>query len=269
MFSIIIPTLNEEKFLPLLLDSLVAQSQKNFEVIVVDGKSKDKTIEGAYRYHRLLPSLTVIEGDKRRVSAQRNKGVDSAIGQWLIFLDADTIVFPYFIERIHTYISTHNPSIFTSWFSPDLDTQTDALNTLFVNIYIEGSILVHRPISPGAMTVIRQDIFHKIGGFNESITFGEDFDLTRKAVRHGYKFSILRETLHIYSLRRVRREGKLKFLQTYVKATIFALINKNGLQSMHGYSMGGHLYSTKKKIKKSFLKIYESKLRSLIRDFFD
>ncbi len=267
MFSIIIPTLNEEKFLPLLLDSLIPQSNKNFEVIVVDGKSKDSTLEEAHRYSQRLPSLTVIEGDKRGVSVQRNKGASNAQGQWLIFLDADSIVFPYFIERIHVYITSHNPSLFTAWSAPDLDTETDALNSLFVNIYFEGSILVHRPISPGAMTVIKKDIFHKIGGFNEAITFGEDFDLTRKAVRQGFKFTILRETLYIYSLRRVRREGKLKFLQTYVKATIFALINKNGLQSMPGYTMGGQLYSTKKKVKKSFLKTYEAKLRSLIKDF--
>ena len=48
-YSVIIPTLNEEKFLPNLLESLIVQTDKHFEVIVVDGSSKDKTVAIAGR----------------------------------------------------------------------------------------------------------------------------------------------------------------------------------------------------------------------------
>ena len=72
-FSIIIPTLNEEKFLPKLLESLTTQTVKDFEVIVVDGQSKDKTVAVAKRFAGTL-QLTVVTSEKPSVSYQRNYG---------------------------------------------------------------------------------------------------------------------------------------------------------------------------------------------------
>lgn len=268
-FSVIIPTLNEEKFLPHLLDSLVLQTNKDFEVIVVDGLSKDKTVEVAHRFDATLPSLQILTGDKRGVSRQRNIGAKNARGEWLVFIDADSVLYPHTLDRIAAYIKTHKPTIFTSWFSPDQDTQSDGLSTLFANMYIEGSILVHRPVSPGTMTIIHKSIFDSIRGYDETVTFAEDYDLTTRVAKAGYPLAILRETLYIYSFRRMRREGKLKFLQTYIKGAFLAIINNNGIRNMPGYIMGGHLYNQQKTVKKSLLRTYEAKLRKLIREFFE
>jgi len=51
-FSIVIPTLNEEKYLPNLLNDLTKQKEKDFEIIVVDGKSEDRTIDIAIKYKK-------------------------------------------------------------------------------------------------------------------------------------------------------------------------------------------------------------------------
>ena len=56
-FSIIIPSLNEEKYLPLLLEDLSQQTFKSFEVIIIDGKSEDKTIELAKTFNKKLQYL--------------------------------------------------------------------------------------------------------------------------------------------------------------------------------------------------------------------
>lgn len=269
MFSIIIPTLNEERFLPLLLDSLVAQPQKNFEVIVVDGKSKDKTIEVAHQYDDLLPSLTVIDGDRRGVSAQRNKGAKNAKGQWYIFMDADIVVFPYFIERVNHFIQTHKPKFFSSWFSPDRETPIDALNALLGNMYFEGSTIIRRAFSPGPMTIVRQEIFQHVGGYDEESSYAEDYDLTQRIVATGVQLQFCRETLFILSFRRARKEGRLKFLLPLMKSTLLVLLGKKKFKNMPGYAMGGQLYTAKKKVKKSLLKTYETKLRSLIKEFLD
>jgi len=117
MISIIIPTLNEETFLPKLLDSLVTQTQKDFEVIVVDGSSKDKTVELAHSFSANLPNLQVIVSNKASLPLQRNLGAKNAIGDWLVFVDADSILMPYFIERILNFIHTKNSSVFTTWVS--------------------------------------------------------------------------------------------------------------------------------------------------------
>lgn len=59
-FSVIIPTLNEEKFLPNLLTSLSEQTEESFEVIVVDGKSKDKTVAVAESFKKKLPLRVIV-----------------------------------------------------------------------------------------------------------------------------------------------------------------------------------------------------------------
>jgi len=66
-FSIIIPTLNEERYLPKLLEDLLNQTEKNFEVIVVDGKSTDKTIDVCKHFMKNIPSKIIIS-NKRNVA---------------------------------------------------------------------------------------------------------------------------------------------------------------------------------------------------------
>ena len=88
-FSIVIPTLNEESSLPKLLSDLSLQTFKNFEVIIVDGNSEDKTIIKSKYYSKQFISLTIITSKTRNVSTQRNKGGKIAIGKYIVFMDAD------------------------------------------------------------------------------------------------------------------------------------------------------------------------------------
>ena len=73
-FSIVIPSLNEEKYLPKLLEDLAAQTYSDFEVIVVDGNSKDETVKRSLEFKKSLLSLEVISSKERNVSHQRNLG---------------------------------------------------------------------------------------------------------------------------------------------------------------------------------------------------
>lgn len=243
-FSIVIPALNEEKFLPHLLISLTQQTKRNFEVIVVDGYSKDKTVEVAQSFSSKLPMLQVIVSDKASLPLQRNIGAGAASGEWLVFIDADSTVQPYFIERLEWFIKEQKPSLFTSWFRPDSEVSGDALFTLIANLFVEGSIYFHRSIAPGPLTVVRRDIFDLVDGYDESLTFGEDYDLTRRITARGIALQILRETLCVLSLRRIRKEGKLRFIRVYAKASLLVLLTKRNLQSVPSYVMGGHFYDS-------------------------
>ena len=98
-FSIVIPTLNEEKYLPKLLQNLADQTFKDFEVIHVDGRSEDKTVQKAARFSKKLDIKTLIS-QKRHVSHQRNLGGKKAQGKWLVFMDADNFLKPYFLQGL-------------------------------------------------------------------------------------------------------------------------------------------------------------------------
>ena len=82
ILSIIIPTYNEEEYLPVLLDSIKEQNFKDYEIIVADANSEDKTREIAEEY-----GCTVIEGGMPAVG--RNNGAKIAKGEYLLFLDSD------------------------------------------------------------------------------------------------------------------------------------------------------------------------------------
>ena len=241
--SIIIPALNEEKFLPNLLESLAKQTVKDFEVVVVDGSSKDRTVEVAQSFSRQLPQVNVIVSNRAGLPLQRNIGARAASNEWLVFIDADSVLLPYFVERLEWFIAERNPRLFTSWFRPDSETSGDALFTLVANSFVEGSIYFRHPIAPGPLTVIRREVFDLVGGYDESYTFGEDYDFTRRVTAMGIKLEMLRETLYIYSLRRVRREGKWSFIRLYAKGSLLVLFTKKSLKSAPSYVMGGHLYN--------------------------
>src|SRR3989344_9634907 len=103
-FSVIIPTLNEELFLPNLLHDLKKQKVKNFEIIVVDAKSKDKTCKIVKSFKQSL-NLKLYLSNKKNVSFQKNLGAKKAIGKYLLFIDADSRVKNKFIKLLKQNIS--------------------------------------------------------------------------------------------------------------------------------------------------------------------
>lgn len=268
-FSIIIPTLNEEKFLPRLLDSLGTQTYKHFEVIVVDGSSTDKTIVKAKTFLRKVPHLTILT-EKRGVSHQRNAGAAVAKGDWLLFVDADGTLLPYAMARMAIFVATKKPKLATCWFMPDSDEVGDAVITLLANLTSEGSISVQRPFAPGPLTMVQKDVFRSVGGYDESISFAEDYDLSKRLYDHGVALSIVRETLCVYSLRRFRKEGRLKTLQVHGMAALMTLFTRNAPKSMGKYPMGGAPYGSRPKaMKPSALKKMQLQVQKLIKELLE
>lgn len=267
LFSIIIPTLNEEKYLPHLLASLVGQNQRYFEVIVVDGKSSDKTVVEAKKFTGKIKRLKILVSPKTNLPLQRNLGARRAVGEWLVFVDADSVLLDYFFERVQKYLAKYTPQLFTAWFRPDSEIASDAMLTLFTNILIEGSVLTHRFLSPGPLTFVTKKAFASIGGYDESRGFGEDYDLSQRLSEKGIKLQILRETLCILSLRRYRKQGTLKVLRIYIRGIFFVLLTKKQPKNIPGYIMGGHLYGQEKNSdRKSVLKTFETKIKKLITE---
>src|ERR1700733_10407118 len=98
--SIIIPCLNEQAYLPRLLESIAAQTYDGkLQVIVVDGHSDDKTVASAHKYAQRLDDLLVVEAE-RNVGHQRNVGAKHAKYEHLLFLDADVVLPPDLLARL-------------------------------------------------------------------------------------------------------------------------------------------------------------------------
>jgi glycosyltransferase involved in cell wall biosynthesis len=268
-FSIIIPALNEEAFLPNLLRSLSLQDDKNFEVIVVDGRSKDRTVEVAKTFQKKLPYLSVIVAEKASLPYQRNVGAKQAKGEWFGFIDADTIVAPYFIRRVTSYIDQYHPELLTTWFRPDTEVNGDALLTAFGNLTIEASLSLKRPFSPGPLTMVTKRAFDLVGGYDEEHHYHEDMDFSMRLFKAGIMISLVRETLYIWSLRRMRKQGTLRVISQYIQSALPILFFNTTLKQMPDYIMGGQLYSEKKKVRPTTLKSYEEKLKKIVKEIFE
>jgi hypothetical protein len=134
---------------------------------------------------------------------------------------------------------------------------------------IEGSILIERPWAPGPLTIVRRDIFEMVGGFDEHVSFGEDHDFSMAIHEKGIPFTILREVLYIYSLRRFRKEGSLKAFERYWKSTLSVVLTKRGPKTMPGFVSGGAMYSRTSKKKKIQLlpKEFDRGLKKFLQEF--
>jgi len=269
--SIIIPALNEEKFLPQLLQSLIEQSDKDFEVIVVDGKSKDKTVEKANLFRTRIKNLNVIVADHASLPYQRNIGAKNSSKNWFLFVDADSLLLPYAIERIKLHIES-KPEInfFTTWSKPDTEHVNDAILSNFYNLLFDGSKTLKLPVGSGPFTGVKRDIFQNIHGYDEDHPFLEDADLRNRLEKTGVYLTIIHETLFVWSMRRMRKQGVMKVMQAYMKSIVPFVFFKTIPKGMKGYDMGGHEFTGKqKRPNASVLKRLLADAKKLMKEVFE
>jgi len=215
--SIIIPTLNEEKYLPRLLESIKKQTYKNYEIIVSDAGSCDRTVPIAKKYR-----CKVVKGGLP--AKGRNNGAKIAKGKHLLFLDSDVLLFDNnFLQRMIQEVQKKKADIGTCKAKPiDADFMGIVIHTL-LNIYWVVNQW-SKPYVWGPCIFASKKIFNKIGGFDTRFRVGEDIDFGRRAAKAG-KFRVLNVYFGI-SVRRFRKEGYIKGGLTYIKVGIGNLFNK-------------------------------------------
>lgn len=226
-FSICIPTLNEEKYVGGILESLSVQSIKDFEVIVVDGNSKDKTEKIVRKYEGKL-NLRFLKSPKRGVSFQRNCAAKQTKNDWVIFFDADVQVDPSFLEKISDYLEKHpDTDILTSWEKPISDKPIDDLVFAALNLLMLELMKKKRPNTIGVFICVKKKSFWDVGGFRENINFAEDIDLSKRMHDRGFKYVLLKTPRVKVSVRRFNKEGRFNMIVKNMRASIMYLSQGN------------------------------------------
>ncbi|MGB9707306.1 MAG: glycosyltransferase [Microgenomates group bacterium] len=244
-FSIIIPTLNEEENLSVLLQSIKKQNYKNYEVIICDSLSKDNTKKTALSFSRKL-NLFFYQKKFNNVSQARNFGAKKSRGDFLIFFDADVeIGDDDFLETINQYINNYNLDLLTVWNRSKKSIKGKIIFGL-MNLALSFSVKF-KPAMNGPCMIIKKDRFLKVKGFDEEIIFGEDFDITQRLVKNGGKFAVFKKPILYVSTRRFDKEGIIKSLFKSVKAILYQQFFGPIKKPIFHYEMGGQYY---KKIKK-------------------
>ncbi|MCF8260123.1 MAG: TIGR04283 family arsenosugar biosynthesis glycosyltransferase [Melioribacteraceae bacterium] len=193
-YSVIIPTLNEEKFLPRTLQQLKSFNQ-NLEIIVTDGGSIDKTVSIAQREKIHLVASSPGRG------IQQKRGAQIAKGEILIFLHVDTILPKQYFQILESY--TNNPDFSAATFRLKFDEDKFALN-----LYSWFSRFESIFTTFGDQTIIiRKDLYNRIGGFPEVKIF-DDVIILRELRRRKALIKIPHSV--ITSARRFRKHGLIK-----------------------------------------------------------
>lgn len=249
-FSVIIPALNEEKYLPTILQSLSVQTHRDFELIIVDGGSKDRTIAVFERFKQVIPSANIYIADRANVGFQRNLGAKKATGKYLVFLDADCDVSDTFLEEIHLSAVKKKFPFATTWIKPDSKKPIDLMMLFLANLGQELAKLLNKQYTGGYNTIVKKEVFEKLNGFREEIRIGEDHDFALRAQKKNIEVTILKEPLVTYSLRRYRAKGLLPVLRKQAAAQISTLLDNPITSKLFDYPMGGqaHKITNKKKI---------------------
>ncbi len=234
MLSIVIPTLNEEKFLPLLLSSIKIQSFSDYEIIVSDGGSRDNTREIALN----SGCRFVVDLKHHHPSWQRNNGAALARGDVILFLDADTVLQADFLKKVIDEFNSKGLSGagFYIKFNP---------NKPSYNIYsfLYNSFCFWRqyfaPASIGAGIMIKKETHDLIKGFDTEIYVAEDYDYCYRLSRHG-KFRMITSTRLLYSSRRLQKEGGIRVGLKWGSMALFTLFNFKIKKKIVKYDFGDY-----------------------------
>jgi len=206
MLSIIIPALNEEEYIPNLLNCLSNQTFKDFEVIVVDANSEDNTKIVTSKFRKQL-KIKVLDAKIRNVSYQRNLGLKNAKNEMVLFLDADTIFENAFLENALNEIKTRNLILTGCYVYPDSLNLIDIF--FFAGYRVFLRIFYKRIGFNGCCVFTLKSLHKKINGFDETIKVSEDFDYVRR-LKKFTKINLLKTVKVKTSVRRFQKNGRLR-----------------------------------------------------------
>ncbi|WP_407374300.1 MJ1255/VC2487 family glycosyltransferase [Methanobrevibacter sp.] len=233
IISIIIPTYNEEEYLPVLLESIKKQDFTDYEVIVADANSTDKTREIAEEY-----GCVVVDGGLPAVG--RNNGAKVAKGEYLIFLDSDLELTEDYLRDVLYEFRMERLGIAITQMLPMSNKVEDRLFHEFAN-YFMISVENIKPHGAGCYGIIaKKELHDKCGGFDESLTFGEDTDYIERLAKEE-PFKVLRNAKIGVSTRRLEEEGLETLIKQYGQSTINDFLGKRTDASELNYNFDhGH-----------------------------
>ena len=181
LVSIIVPTLNSAKFLERCLVSLKAQTYPNIEIILVDNFSKDATIEIAKKFTDSIYQI----GPER--STQINFGFSKAKGDYLYRVDSDFVVDKDVVnEAVSMCGSGYDALCIPNISDPSVSFWSKVRN-FERNFYVNDTLNV-------AARFLTRKVYEDVGGFDETLIAGEDYDLHNRILKKHYRIGMTKAT---------------------------------------------------------------------------
>lgn len=218
--SVVIPAYNEEKYLPLTLESLKKLDRQPDEVIVVDGSSTDKTDEVAKKYE-----VKILVVKHRGIGYARSQGLKAVSSDVVAFTDADTIVPHDWLTKIEETLNQPGVAgVFGTFRVPSgwwlYRFYVNAVQPILNQIYYLFGI----PMAPGQNLAFWKNKAMEAGGFPEDFKIAEDIEMARRLMKVGKV--IFRRDLVVKSSGRRGEEGPGLLLRTFKAFFIYFFSGK-------------------------------------------
>jgi glycosyltransferase involved in cell wall biosynthesis len=190
VISVVMPIFNGQRFVAQAMDSLLAQTFRDFEVIAVDDGSTDESPAILRRYAMADPRVRIIQSDHSGISAALNRGIEAATRPWIARIDADDVALPDRFAKQLTAAAA-NPSVVV-WgsYAQHIDAAGKVLGISRTGPTSEDEFHRLREVGEDVYVIhptsmLRRDVVAKVGGYDGQFNFCEDFELFDRMAEHG------------------------------------------------------------------------------------
>lgn len=241
--TIITVCLNSEKTIEKCMDSVIGQLNEEVEYLIIDGKSKDRTLDLIKRKIRGNKNIKYVSEKDSGIYDAMNKGVKLSQGKWIYFLNSDDFLKKDIIKNIIKTIKLCNNNY-------------DCICGKIEEVKKEkGNALVREVVPSKDLSIInktmciphpgffcKREIFYKNGFFDTNFKIAADWDFVIRTYKSGYKFYYIDKIIstfnyggacsksHIIERHKVRKKNKLYFLfdQYFYREILFSIRSKDG-----------------------------------------
>jgi len=224
--SIIIPAFNEEKCITDCVKSMNCQvgiDRRDYEIILVDGKSTDRTVALA---RKAGVDRIIIEAKKRTISFARQMGARAARGAIVIQIDADVIATRTWLYELVVHgLEYAKPEIVAAQGALEpipshrkggKKTPEEVFCKHFIPSYSNVLTKLHKAPHLGPNFAVRKKAFWSIGGYNTSLVTCEDIDLAQRLLKRAGKIIFVPSSVIYFSTRRIKKWGYFKYIRFHI-----------------------------------------------------
>ena len=210
LVSIITAAYNCDKYIEETINSVISQTFKDWEMIIVDDFSSDKTAEKVEAIAKKEPRITLLKQEQNLGCARaRNRGLKEAKGKYITFLDGDDLLDPNYLESQLSFIRDNGPIITASYrrLAPNSTT----------NFIVPKSSSYKQTLKGCALSCLTTMYDREVIGdryFNEEMRKNEDFAFWLNILKDGYEAKGNQEVLASYRiLKTSKSHNKIKFIK--------------------------------------------------------
>ena len=218
LVSVVMPVYNTNQFVWEAIESILNQTFKEFEFIIVDDWSTDWSYEICQEYAKKDNRIRLYKNEKNRgISYTRNKLISLATTDYIALQDSDDVSMKDRLKIEYEFLSKYSDYCVVSWDNEIMDEEWKKIGYRKYSNNIPNVILKKSPVS-WATTMFRKNILDKLWWYEEWLNYWEDYDVWLKMYLNGYKIKNLNKNL--YKVRIRERQTKSDNLKQTLKNTI-------------------------------------------------